>query len=60
MVVLCHKSHFFADRNWLYTAVTRAKKKLTIVATEESITEAIKREVARSSGLAARLENPSS
>lgn len=23
-VVLCHKSHFFADRNWLYTAVTRA------------------------------------
>ncbi|MGH7143372.1 MAG: AAA family ATPase [Planctomycetota bacterium] len=24
IVVLCHKSHFFADRNWLYTAVTRA------------------------------------
>ena len=47
-------------RELLYTAVTRAKKKLTIVATEESITEAIKREVARSSGLAARLENPSS
>jgi len=23
-VVLCHKSHYFADRNWLYTAVTRA------------------------------------
>lgn len=23
-VVLCHRSHFFADRNWLYTAVTRA------------------------------------
>jgi exodeoxyribonuclease V alpha subunit len=45
-------------RELLYTAVTRAKKKLTIVATEESITEAIKREVARSSGLAARLEKP--
>jgi exodeoxyribonuclease V alpha subunit len=45
-------------RELLYTAVTRAKQKLTIVATEESITEAIKREVARSSGLAARLENP--
>lgn len=24
VVVLCHKSHFYADRNWLYTAVTRA------------------------------------
>lgn len=23
-VALCHRSHFFADRNWLYTAVTRA------------------------------------
>ncbi|MEI7887250.1 MAG: exodeoxyribonuclease V subunit alpha [Actinomycetes bacterium] len=45
-------------RELLYTAVTRAKEKLTIVATEESITEAIKREVARSSGLAARLEQP--
>ncbi|MCX6525721.1 MAG: exodeoxyribonuclease V subunit alpha [Actinobacteria bacterium] len=47
-------------RELLYTAVTRAKEKLTIVATEESITAAIKREVARSSGLAARLENPAS
>ncbi|MSV85216.1 MAG: exodeoxyribonuclease V subunit alpha, partial [Actinobacteria bacterium] len=47
-------------RELLYTAVTRAKKNLTIVATEESITAAIKREVARSSGLAARLENPAS
>jgi exodeoxyribonuclease V alpha subunit len=26
VVVLCHKSHFFADRNWLYTAVTRASQ----------------------------------
>lgn len=24
VVVVCHKSHYFADRNWLYTAVTRA------------------------------------
>ncbi|MEX0767555.1 MAG: exodeoxyribonuclease V subunit alpha [Microthrixaceae bacterium] len=42
-------------RELLYTAVTRAKNKLTIVATEESIRAAINREVARSSGLAARL-----
>jgi exodeoxyribonuclease V alpha subunit len=47
-------------RELLYTAVTRAKERLTVVATEESIREAIKREVARSSGLAARLANPSS
>lgn len=25
-VVLCHRAHYFADRNWLYTAVTRAAK----------------------------------
>jgi len=42
-------------RELLYTAVTRAKKKLTIVATEASISAAINREVTRSSGLAARL-----
>jgi len=26
VVVLCHRSHYFADRNWLYTAVTRASR----------------------------------
>ena len=31
VVVLCHKSHFFADRNWLYTAVTRASKTCILV-----------------------------
>jgi exodeoxyribonuclease V alpha subunit len=30
-VVLCHKSHFFADRNWLYTAVTRAAHTCVLV-----------------------------
>lgn len=25
-VVICHRSHYFADRNWLYTAVTRAAR----------------------------------
>jgi len=30
-VVVCHKSHFFADRNWLYTAVTRAAKTCILV-----------------------------
>ena len=31
VVVVCHKSHFFADRNWLYTAVTRAAKTCILV-----------------------------
>lgn len=30
-VVVCHKSHYFADRNWLYTAVTRAARYCFIV-----------------------------
>ena len=30
-VVLCHKSHFFADRNWLYTAVTRASQTCILI-----------------------------
>ena len=31
VVVVCHKSHFFADRNWLYTAVTRASRTCILV-----------------------------
>lgn len=42
-------------RELLYTAVTRAKRGVTIVATEAAIRAAVERAVARSSGLAARL-----
>ena len=42
-------------RELLYTAVTRAKKEVTIVATEDAIRFAVERPVARASGLAARL-----
>ena len=42
-------------RELLYTAVTRAKATVTIMASEESIREAIGRPVARASGLAVRL-----
>lgn len=39
----------------LYTAVTRAKKKVTVVADEQAIRAAVSRRVARASGLGARL-----
>jgi exodeoxyribonuclease V alpha subunit len=42
-------------RELLYTAVTRAKAAVTIVASEDSIRAAIARPVARASGLAVRL-----
>lgn len=42
-------------RELLYTAVTRAKERLTIIASEESVRAAVDRPVARASGLAERL-----
>lgn len=42
-------------RELLYTAVTRAKQRVTVVATEEAVRFAVERPVARASGLAARL-----
>jgi exodeoxyribonuclease V alpha subunit len=42
-------------RELLYTAVTRARRRLILVGTEETVREAIRRPVARASGLGARL-----
>jgi len=42
-------------RELLYTAVTRARTRLTIVATEEALRAAVNRPVARASGLVERL-----
>ncbi len=42
-------------RELLYTAVTRAKRSVTVVATEERIRQAVGRPVARASGLVGRL-----
>ncbi len=43
VVVVCHKSHFFADRNWLYTAVTRAAKHCIIVGDRWGLKNAAKK-----------------
>lgn len=42
-VVLCHRSHFFADRNWLYTAVTRAARHCVLVGDKWGLAHAAKK-----------------
>ena len=42
-------------RELLYTAITRAKEHVTLIASEDSVRFAVERPVARASGLAARL-----
>jgi exodeoxyribonuclease V alpha subunit len=46
-------------RELLYTAVTRAKQRLVLVGTEETVRAAVARPVARASGLGWRLRPPS-
>ncbi|MBI1374514.1 MAG: AAA family ATPase [Phycisphaera sp.] len=43
VVVICHKSHYFADRNWLYTAVTRASQTCVLVGDRWGIRNAAKK-----------------
>jgi exodeoxyribonuclease V alpha subunit len=45
-------------RELLYTAVTRARRRLILVGTEETVRAAVARPVARASGLGARLRAP--
>lgn len=42
-VVLCHKSHYFADRNWLYTAVTRASRSCILLGDRWGLRHAAKK-----------------
>ncbi len=43
VIVLCHKSHFFADRNWLYTACTRAAQTCILVGDQWGMQNAAKK-----------------
>jgi exodeoxyribonuclease V alpha subunit len=43
VVVLCQKSHFFADRNWLYTAVTRASQTCVLLGDRWGLRNAAKK-----------------
>ena len=43
VVVLCHKSHYFADRNWLYTAVTRAARYCIVMGDRWGLRNAVKK-----------------
>ena len=43
------------ERELLYTAVTRARKQLVLIASEDAITSAVMSTINRASGLAARV-----
>ena len=45
-VVLCHKAHYFADRNWLYTAVTRARGHCIVVGDRWGLRSAVTKNMA--------------
>ena len=57
-VLLPPASSQVLTRELLYTAVTRARKRLILAGTEATIRAAIARPVARASGLAARIQSP--
>ena len=55
VVLLPTASSRVLTRELLYTAVTRARRSLLLVGTEESVRAAVNRPIARASGLTARL-----
>jgi exodeoxyribonuclease V alpha subunit len=46
VIVVTHKSHIFTDRNWFYTAVTRASKVAIVLGDAWGIRQAVKRQSA--------------
>jgi exodeoxyribonuclease V alpha subunit len=59
VVVLPPASSPLLTRELLYTGITRARRELTVVGTEEAVRAAVGRPVARASGLRRLLWNPS-
>ena len=57
LIALSPKDNLILTKELVYTAVTRAKEWVTIVATEEVLLQACARKVQRQSGLAERIEN---
>ncbi|HUC14150.1 MAG TPA: exodeoxyribonuclease V subunit alpha [Acidimicrobiales bacterium] len=55
VVLLPHASSRILTRELLYTAVTRARRSVVLVGSEESVRAAVSRPIARASGLTARL-----
>ena len=55
VVVLPAKTSAICTRELLYTAVTRASERVTVIGSEEVVREAIERKLQRQSGLAERL-----
>ncbi|MCO6439005.1 MAG: AAA family ATPase [Phycisphaerae bacterium] len=43
-VVLCHRAHYFADRNWLYTAVTRAARYCILIGDRWGLRAALRKD----------------
>lgn len=58
VVVLPHHTSPLLNRELLYTAITRAKRHVTLVASRESLVAAVGQRVARSSGLRRALWEP--
>lgn len=58
VVLLPDASSRVLTRELLYTAVTRARRSVVLVGTEESLRAAVERPIARASGLTARLWGP--
>ena len=55
MTLLPGASSRVLTRELLYTAVTRARRRVVLVGTEESVRAAVSRPIARASGLTSRL-----
>jgi len=54
--MIIHQSHFIANREWLYTAGTRAKNKCVIFAKEDVLNQVVKRQRVKGDTLEAKVQ----